>query len=79
MKSISLKLDEPVFIETEKILESLHRPRNRYINDALAYYNRINRRKLLAKALAAESELVANDSLCILREFEEIEYENQNL
>ena len=76
MKSILLKLDDTVFIETEKILASLNKPRNRYINEALVYYNKVHKKKILAKALAFESELTAQDSIEVLKEFEAIEYEN---
>lgn len=35
MKSLSLKLDEKVFDDTEEITNKLNIARNRYINDAL--------------------------------------------
>ena len=35
MKTISLKIDESIFGETEKILSSMKKPRNKYINDAI--------------------------------------------
>jgi metal-responsive CopG/Arc/MetJ family transcriptional regulator len=38
MKTLSLKLDDAVFQETEKVLAKLKKPRNRYINEALQYY-----------------------------------------
>lgn len=34
MKTVSLKIDEPVFDETEEILKNLKKPRYRYINEA---------------------------------------------
>ncbi len=75
MKNISLKIDDTVFGETEKILSSIKKPRNRYINEAIAYYNRLQKRLLLEKKLKAESELVKNDSLKVLKEFEEVDYD----
>jgi hypothetical protein len=72
MKTLSLKLDDLVFEETEKVLEKLKKPRNRYINEALRFYNRLQRRKLMADLLAFESQLVAEDSLRILSEFENL-------
>jgi len=76
MKSISLKLQEQLLSETDSILESLKTSRNRYINDAVAYYNKIQKRKLLAEQLAKESSLVQEDSMRILQEFEQLEDES---
>jgi predicted transcriptional regulator len=74
MKSISLKLDDSVFGETEKILSRIKKPRNRYINEALTYYNRLQKRLILEKKLRAESDLVKSDSLDVLKQFENIDY-----
>jgi len=74
MKNISLKIDDSIFGETEKILSRIKKPRNRYINEAIEYYNRLQRRLLLEKRLKAESELVKNDSMKVLKEFEEVDY-----
>ncbi len=74
MKNISLKLDDSVFGETEKILSRIKKPRNRYINEALAYYNRLQKRLILEKKLRKESDLVKSDSLDILKQFENIDY-----
>ena len=45
MKSLSLKLDDEVFKETEKIIAKLDCARNRYINEALEIYNKYNKKK----------------------------------
>ncbi len=74
MKNLSLKIEDAIFEETEKILFSLKKPRNRYINEALDYYNKLQRRQLLEKKLKTESELVKNDSMKVLEEFEDIDY-----
>lgn len=74
MKNISLKLDDSVFGETEKILSKIKKPRNRYINEALEFYNRIQKRLILEKKLKKESDLVKSDSLDVLSEFENIDY-----
>ncbi len=74
MKSISLKLDDAVFGETEKILSRIKKPRNRYINEALEFYNRIQKRLILERRLKEESDLVKSDSLDVLRAFENIDY-----
>ncbi len=74
MKNVSLKIDDSIFKETEKILEKIKKPRNRYINEAIEYYNRVQRRILLAKRLKMESGLVKDDSMKVLKEFEKIDY-----
>lgn len=76
MKTISLKIDDAIFGDTEKILTDVSIPRNRYINDALDYYNKVQKRKILEKKLHAESLLIKNDSMSILKEFENIDYAN---
>ena len=76
MKTVSLKIDDSIFGETEKILSRIKKTRNRYINDALDYYNRHQRRILLEKKLKSESDLVKKESLSVLNEFERIEYED---
>ena len=73
MKTLSLKLDELVYKETEELLEKIKKPRNRYINEALSYYNRIQKRKIIASQLVIESKLVSEDSMQILSEFENLE------
>jgi hypothetical protein len=73
MKTVSLKIDDSIFGETEKILSRIKKPRNRYINEAIEYYNRLQRRLILEKRLKSESELVKKDSLSILKDFEGID------
>jgi hypothetical protein len=74
MKTVSLKIDDSIFGETEKILSRIKIPRNRYINEALEYYNKIQRRQILEKRLKSESDLVKSESIQILKEFERIDY-----
>lgn len=73
MKTLSLKLDDDIYQDTESVLETINISRNRYINEALLYYNKIQKRKILAKALEAESKLVAEESRKVLAEFESLE------
>jgi predicted transcriptional regulator len=72
MKTVSLKIDDSIFVETEKILSGINMPRNRYINEAIAYYNKVQKRQLLEKRLKAESALVREDSMKVLKDFENI-------
>ena len=74
MKTISLKIDDSIFGETEKILSKINKPRNRYINDAINYYNRLQRRAILEEKLKKESDLVKTDSMSVLKDFEMIDY-----
>ncbi|OFX26045.1 MAG: hypothetical protein A2041_09205 [Bacteroidetes bacterium GWA2_31_9b] len=74
MKTVSLKIDDSIFGETEKILSKIKKPRNRYINEAIEYYNRLQKRLILEKKLKKESELVKMDSMSVLNEFENIDY-----
>ena len=73
MKTLSLKLDDSIFNETESVLTRLKKPRNRYINEALQFYNRLQRQKLLSKRLELESKLVQEESLKILAEFDNLD------
>ncbi len=76
MKTISLKLDDSVFEETEQVLSTIKKARNRYINEAVAFYNNIQKKKLLEEILKRESELVSANSMQVLQEFEAIDYED---
>ena len=73
MKTLSLKLDDIVYEETEQLLEKIKKPRNRYINEALQYYNRIQKRKIISKLLVLESKLVSEESMNVLNEFENLD------
>ena len=73
MKTLSLKLDDIVYEETEQLLEKIKKPRNRYINEALRYYNRIQKRKIISQLLVLESKLVSEESMNVLNEFENLD------
>ncbi len=74
MKTVSLKIDDSIFSETEKILARIKKPRNRYINEALEHYNKLQRNAILEKKLKSESHIVQEDSMSILKDFEQIDY-----
>lgn len=76
MKTLSLKLDDKIFDETEEITLALKLARNRYINEAVSIYNNFNKRKILKSKLAKESKLTMKDSLSILHEYEKLKDEN---
>jgi hypothetical protein len=63
-----------IFEDTEKIRSITKKSRNRYINDALVSYNQLRKRILFEKSLKTESFLVKDESIAVLKEFEEFEY-----
>ena len=56
MKTVSLKMDDSIFGKTEKILSRIRVPRNRYINEAIECYNKVNKRQFLEQILKLKSE-----------------------
>ena len=76
MKTLFLKIYESIFGETENILNQMQKPRNRYINEAIDYYNKFQKRLILEKRLREESALVKADSMAVLREFEKFRDDN---
>ena len=72
MKNLSLKLDDDIFLETEKVIEKLGTTRNRYINEALAIYNKSYNRKMLREQLVKESRAAYGSSKEILDEYESL-------
>lgn len=72
MKTIELKMNDELFRETEKILSVIKIPRNNYINEAIVFYNKLQKRNILEQKLKIESELVRNESMSVLKDFEEI-------
>lgn len=74
MKSVSLKIDQHIFEETEDVLAHLDKSRNKYINEAIHHYNQVQKRKVLKEKLQKESYAVREDSLSVLKEFENIDY-----
>lgn len=74
-KLLSLKLQDRVYEEAEEILRTSRKARNAYFNEAINLYNKLWKRKLLKRALAEESALVAADSMELLETFERLEDE----
>ncbi|MDD4641814.1 MAG: hypothetical protein PHF92_10730 [Bacteroidales bacterium] len=74
MKTVSLKIDDSIFGETENILSRIKMSRNRYINEALEHYNKLQRRQIIEKRLKSDSDLVKNESINVLKDFERIDY-----
>ncbi len=72
MKNLSLKLDDDIFLETERVVEKLGTNRNRYINEALELYNKYYNRKMLRDQLLKESQAAYGSSRDILDEYERL-------
>ena len=71
MKTLSLKLDEDIFDETEEVTGILKIARNRYINEALKVFNAYQKRKLLKHKLLQESKIAYGNSMEVLEDFEQ--------
>lgn len=76
MKNLSLKMDDHIFNETEKITSRISKNRNRYINEAVAFYNLLQKRKLISRQLKKESKIVRKESMKVLAEFEKLQDED---
>jgi hypothetical protein len=74
MKTISLNIDDKIFTESEEILAVLKKPRNRYINEAIDFYNQYQNRIILERKLKKESGIVGEESMNVLKDFEDIDY-----
>ncbi len=75
MKTLSLKLENRLFEEVEDLTNSMKLARNRYINEAVEFYNSYNKRRLLKAQIEKEQILIGNKSLEILHEFEALDDE----
>lgn len=75
MKSISIIFQEHTLEETDSILEQLEISRDQYINEAINFYNKYQKRRLLEEQLAKESVIVSKDSLEVLGKFESLNLE----
>jgi hypothetical protein len=69
-------MEESIFEETELILLKVGKNRNRYINEAVEFYNMLQKRKILSSELKKESKLVKEESMKVLAEFEGLENED---
>ena len=72
-KAISLKVKDDIFETLEHITKTMGTPRNKYINDALDFYNQYSQRKQLKQLLIKESKAVYHTSMEVLKEFESLE------
>jgi hypothetical protein len=76
MKNLSLKMDDVVFLETERITAKISKNRNRYINEAVEFYNLLQKRRIISQQLQKESKIVQEESMKVLAEFEKLKDED---
>ena len=74
-KALSLKLNNNTFENVEEITKKIKIPRNKYINQAVEFFNSYNERKLLKKQLKKESLIVRKNSMKVLKEYEKLDDE----
>ena len=72
MKTLTLKLHDEIFEETDQIARKLKITRNKYINEAIHAFNLLNNRKLLKHQLHKESGQVNKCSMVVLTELEKL-------
>ena len=73
MKSLSLKIEDSIINETDELIKDIKISRNQYIIQAIAFYNKIKKRKLLEARMKRAVNDVGNSSLEVLHEFELLE------
>jgi len=69
-------MDDNVFTETEKIITRIKKNRNRYINEAVEFYNLLQKRRIISNQLQKESRVVQEESMKVLSEFEKLQDED---
>ena len=65
--------------EAEDILSKLQKSRNSYISEVIEHYNRLQKRLALEKQLKKESYLIREESLSMLKEFEQAGYDDASV
>lgn len=69
-KAISLKIEDQIFDKTEELISELKISRNKYINDALESYNRMEEMEKVNALLVKASILVRDNSIEVMQDFE---------
>lgn len=78
MKRISVNIKETIFRESESIRKMIKMSRANYVNKALENYNKQQKHNLLEVQLKRESEIVRNDSMLVLVEFDSLTMSSDN-
>lgn len=69
-KAISLKIEDQIFDKTEELISGLKISRNKYINDSLENYNRMEEMEKVNALLVKASILVRDNSIEVMQDFE---------
>lgn len=69
-KAISLKIEDQIFDKTEELISGLKISRNKYINDSLENYNRMEEMEKVTALLVKASILVRDNSIEVMQDFE---------
>ena len=65
-------MDDATFKEMEELLFILKKPRDNYLNEAITFYNKVQKREILEQKLRLDAELLKDNSLAALKDFEDI-------
>lgn len=68
--SVSLKIENQTFVEINEIVKGTNISRNKYINEALKYYNKLKKREAIIIQLKLEIERTSESSLEVLKDYE---------
>ena len=73
-----MNIKETIFRESESIRKMIKMSRANYVNKALENYNKQQKHNLLEVQLKRESEIVRNDSMLVLVEFDSLTMSSDN-
>lgn len=72
-------MNEQTFREMELLTSKLNMDRDRYINNAIACYNLLQKRKIISAQLKMGSKIVGEESMKVLSEFENLRDGNKGM
>jgi hypothetical protein len=72
-KALSLKLEDRIFQETESVIRKIRMPRNAYINRAVDFYNRCQKRRLIKRKIQKDVQMLKAETGDFIKSFELLE------
>ncbi len=72
-KALSLKLEDSVFEEAESLLKRIKVPRNAFINQAVAFYTKLQKKMLMQKKLKKDVLRLQKETSDFIKNFELLE------
>lgn len=69
-KPLSVKMDDAVFRDADRIVKRIHTNRNAYINKAVRFMNKLHERKLMSEQYRSDSLEAQASSREVLKEFD---------